>query len=70
MEECTIKKLIRIPRVRNDFGVRVKKSCKSCQMKEVGYDGEAICSKTGKKVEGNEICQCWEMCEQLNLNNS
>lgn len=46
---------------RNEHGVKVKKCCASCKMREIKSEGGRICSLNGKPVEGSHCCKQWEM---------
>ena len=49
----------------NAYGIRVKKMCASCAMKEVLNDGERVCKKMGLKVNQQFCCRHWQMSDGL-----
>lgn len=51
---------------RNQFGIKVKTCCASCQFKEFGRNGKRICTRLfNKEVEPSDGCKYWLMSEGL-----
>ena len=66
-----MKKATRIPSVRNERGVKVRKCCASCQWKEIEADGTRVCKLMKQIVEQKSRCKKWQMSEGLkNAGNS
>jgi hypothetical protein len=58
-------KRTRIVSVENDYHIKVKKWCPSCQFKDILNDGTRICTKTQLAVEQRNKCEHWQMSEGL-----
>ena len=58
-------KRTRISKVRNAYGVKVKKCCASCLHKCVNNDGTRVCERTQLIVEQHFKCKLWEMSDGL-----
>ena len=58
----TIKKT-RITSVRNEHGIKVRKTCASCQSKTVDNEGTRICGLMQLKVQQKFKCQKWQIAE-------
>ena len=52
---------VRIARVENKYGVRVKRCCASCQHKVINEDGERFCSLSRLMVEQKFRCNKWKI---------
>ena len=52
---------VRIARVENKYGVRVKRCCASCQHKMINEDGERICLLKHLLVEQKFRCNKWKI---------
>ena len=46
---------------RNQFGIRYKRCCASCALKQYSYDGKRVCSLSGEKVDAQDVCEHWQM---------
>ena len=55
----------RIVSVRNEFDVKVKRCCASCQHKCVEKDGTRVCSLTMMKVQQRFRCKKWQMSDGM-----
>ncbi|MBQ8991187.1 MAG: hypothetical protein IJ084_04175 [Prevotella sp.] len=51
--------------VTNQYHVRVRKWCASCEHKEIENDGTRVCQKMQLKVPQNFICPKWQMSKGL-----
>ncbi len=50
----------------NDFGVRIKKCCASCEWKvETRLQTKRCCTKLKKDVSPCDCCKCWKMSQQM-----
>ena len=56
---------IRITRVRNAHGVKVKRCCASCQHKCIETDGTRVCAAMMIKVEQKFKCKQWQMSDGM-----
>ena len=51
---------------RNQFGIRVKVCCASCQFKQFGRNGKRICTRhLNEEVESANCCKDWLMSEGM-----
>ena len=55
----------RVDMVVNDYHVRVKKWCASCEHREVDEEGTRICRLMQLKVEGDFVCPRWQLSSGL-----
>lgn len=54
--------------VRNEQGIRVKKCCASCAHKDLTRAlSKRYCSICGKNVEPIDVCESWEMSDQMKV---
>jgi hypothetical protein len=53
--------------VPNRFGIMVKKCCASCQHKCLNDYAQRNCELTKRKVMALQVCDDWQMSEQLEL---
>ena len=51
--------------VTNQYHVRVRKWCASCEHKEIENDGTRVCQKMQLKVPQDFICPMWQMSQGL-----
>ena len=56
---------IRITRVRNTQGVKVKRCCASCQHKCIDKEGARVCAQMMIIVEQMFECKQWQMSDGL-----
>ncbi len=49
----------------NEYGIKIKKCCASCDNKEYDEQGLRCCRLTGKHVRGKGLCDNWSMNEGL-----
>lgn len=54
-------KEVRIVRVANDYGIKVKRCCASCQHKYIINDGTRLCLEEKRPVSQNYRCKKWQM---------
>ena len=52
---------VRIARVENKYGVRVKRCCASCLHKRINEEGERCCALTRLLVGQKQKCDEWKM---------
>jgi hypothetical protein len=51
--------------VKNDYHIKVRKSCASCQFKQVDEDGVRICTKMQLIMGQRDKCKQWQMSDNL-----
>ena len=51
--------------VRNNCGIRIKRCCASCNLKEIQSTGKRICTLTQENVNALHVCEHWEIHEGL-----
>ncbi len=51
----------------NQFGIEVRKCCKSCANKEINTCGTRKCTKGVLKIRGDTVCEQWEMSKTLQM---
>ncbi len=51
----------------NQFGIEVRKCCKSCANKEINTSGTRKCTKGVLKIRGDTVCEQWEMSKTLQM---
>ena len=56
---------IRIERVRNMYGIIVKRWCGSCQHRCILKDGSRYCANMQLKVNQQFVCKQWEMSDGM-----
>ena len=56
---------LRIVSVRNDYNVKVKRCCASCQHKCIENDGTRVCSLSMTEVEQKFKCKQWQMSDGM-----
>ena len=54
-----------IKNVRNRYGVKVRKCCLSCALKDYRADGTRICTKYDEVVGNRDKCKLWVMSDGL-----
>ncbi|MCR5242430.1 MAG: hypothetical protein K6D61_06120 [Prevotella sp.] len=64
MKRITVKRT-RTVRVMNDYHIKVKKCCASCQFKEIDEEGNRICSRMQLMRGQHDKCPLWVMSEGL-----
>lgn len=60
-------KEVRIARVVNDFGIKVKRCCASCQHKCIDNEGIRFCAVESKNVSQKYKCKKWQMSDGLKM---
>jgi hypothetical protein len=51
--------------IKNQYNIKIKKGCCSCQFRQIDNQGERICSKMELKVSSNFCCPRWQMSDGL-----
>jgi len=51
--------------MRNPQGIKVRKCCASCALREILTCGERFCTKRNKKVKKLGLCKNWEIREYI-----
>jgi hypothetical protein len=57
----------RIAKVVNDFGIKVKRCCASCQHKFVDNDGIRFCTEESRNVSQKNKCKKWQLSDGLKM---
>ena len=60
-------KEVRIARVVNDFGIKVKRCFASCQHKCIDNEGIRFCAVESKNVSQKYKCKKWQMSDGLKM---
>ena len=58
---------MRLTSVRNAYGIKVKRSCASCQHKCIQKDGSRFCAVMMIAVDQRSKCKDWQMSDGLKL---
>lgn len=58
-------KEVRIVRVANDYCIKVKRCCASCQHKYIINDGTRFCPEENRPVSQKYKCKKWQMSDGL-----
>ena len=60
-------KEVRIAKVVNGFGIKVKRCCASCQHKYIDNDGTRYCEEEKRAVSQKSKCKKWQMSDGLKM---
>ena len=60
-----LKSIRKMETVVNAYGIRMKRCCASCGLKEVDDDGNRICTQMQLKVAQKFVCRKWQMSDGL-----
>lgn len=60
-----MEKMVRIVSVKNEYGIKVKKCCASCQHKCIETKGSRTCALMMIKVEQKFKCKQWQMSDGM-----
>ena len=62
-----MKKGLNVEQMPNKYGIKIKKCCASCAHKCLNDFGQRNCMLTNKRVRAGQVCENWEMNEQLEM---